>query len=132
MIDPCYYTLGALFSGVCAALALVSAIAMRRRGLMVVVNRLAFAVIGLGAVAAAIEFGGLLMLFGDDPYERAAFVNLTTGPYALYYWAGMVSTVIVPQLFWIRKFRSTAWIALVISLVILWQPILVMVLGLLP
>ena len=122
-MDPLYYGLGAGFTTVCVALAVASLIAMRREEMIVVVRVLAFVVIGFGVLVAAVRLEELHgALVGPDPYERAAAQVRMTGAYAWSYWGGLASEVVVPQLFWIRKCRATAWIALVLSLVMLWQP----------
>ena len=123
-VDLAFFLLGALLTTVCVALVVVSSIAMCNEELLVVVNLLAFVVIGLGGFAGAIELEHWLRSqFASNPFERAAFENRTGGRYAWYYWTSLVTSVVVPQLFWIRRFRTTAWIALVVSLVLLWEPI---------
>ena len=53
--------------------------------------------------------------YSGSPYEQFAFVNRAFGPYAWAYWLMVTCNVAVPQLFWMKKFRTTPWIIVVIS-----------------
>ena len=51
-------------------------------------------------------------------------MNRATGSYAIYYWIDVLGALLVPQLFWIRRCRATAWIAPLIGMVISIPPVL--------
>jgi Ni/Fe-hydrogenase subunit HybB-like protein len=56
--------------------------------------------------------------YSGNPYEKYAFWNRALGPYWWSYWLMMFCNVIVPQLFWVEKFRKNVlavWI-------IVWGP----------
>ena len=126
-----FYFIGAAMTCACVGVVLVSFLSIFRRELIPLVGFLAFAVIGLGGIRAALEVEPLLrMQFAGDPFERAAFVNRISGPYAWLYWLLLATVVVLPQLYWIRKFRTTPWISMLIGLALLWPLILELVAGL--
>jgi molybdopterin-containing oxidoreductase family membrane subunit len=56
--------------------------------------------------------------YGQNPYERFVFINRALGPYAWAYWIMVTCNVVVPQLFWFRKFRITPWLMLPVCLLV--------------
>ena len=123
-----FYVLGKLTTCACVAIVFVSLLSMFTRELIPLVRFLAFVVIGLGGMGAALEVEALLrMQFVEDPFERAAFVNRINGSYAWLYWIHLATVVVLPQLFWVRRCRATPWIALLIGLALLWPLILELV-----
>src|SRR5262249_24671120 len=56
--------------------------------------------------------------YSGNPYERFTFLNRAFGPYAWAYWTMVSCNVIFPQLFWIKKVRTTPWTIFILSLVI--------------
>ena len=51
-------------------------------------------------------------------YEGYAFYNRVQGPYAWAYWSMMTCNVISPQLFWIKKIRTSIVATFVLSIVV--------------
>ncbi|MES2310326.1 MAG: NrfD/PsrC family molybdoenzyme membrane anchor subunit [Verrucomicrobiota bacterium] len=56
--------------------------------------------------------------YSGNPYEKYAFWNRALGPYWWSYWAMMTCNVIIPQLFWVEKFRKNV----VAVWIIVWGP----------
>jgi molybdopterin-containing oxidoreductase family membrane subunit len=51
-------------------------------------------------------------------YEGYAFFNRVQGPYAWAYWSMMTCNVISPQLFWIKKIRTSIVSTFVLSIIV--------------
>lgn len=56
--------------------------------------------------------------YSGNLYERFIFLNRVSGPFAWSYWIMMTCNVIVPQIFWIKKWRRSIPIMFVASLLI--------------
>jgi molybdopterin-containing oxidoreductase family membrane subunit len=56
--------------------------------------------------------------YGGNPFERAAFWNRATGPYAWAYWTMMTCNLFVPQLLWSKRVRTSVPALFVISLLV--------------
>ena len=54
--------------------------------------------------------------YGQVQEEKFAFLNRAFGPYWWAYWTMISCNVISPQLFWIKKFRTTPWIIVIVSI----------------
>jgi molybdopterin-containing oxidoreductase family membrane subunit len=50
--------------------------------------------------------------------EQYAFINRATGPYWWAYWSMMTCNVISPQLFWIKKIRTSIVATFILSIVV--------------
>ena len=61
-------------------------------------------------------YDGEELTLDGNPYEQFAFINRAFGPYAWAYWIMISCNVITPQLFWIKKFRTTPIIVFVLSI----------------
>jgi Ni/Fe-hydrogenase subunit HybB-like protein len=59
-----------------------------------------------------------LAWYGGNLYERAAFWNRATGPYAWAYWTMMTCNLFVPQLLWWRRARTSIPVLFVLSLLV--------------
>ena len=59
-----------------------------------------------------------LAWFGGNPFERAAFWNRATGPFAWAYWTMVTCNAILPQLLWSRRVRTSVPILFVLSLLV--------------
>ena len=59
-----------------------------------------------------------LAWFGGNPYEKAAFWNRATGPFAWAYWTMMTCNAILPQLLWSKRVRTSVPILFVLSLLV--------------
>ena len=56
--------------------------------------------------------------YGGNPYEAFAFANRALGPLAWGYWIMVTCNVLVPQLFWLKKARTTPWIMMIVALAV--------------
>jgi hypothetical protein len=54
--------------------------------------------------------------YSGNAYERYAFINRAMGPYAWSYWIMISCNVIIPQLFWFKKFRRSIPVMFVVSI----------------
>jgi hypothetical protein len=52
----------------------------------------------------------------DDAIERYALLNRMSGPYWWAYWINAVGTMLIPQLFWLRKYRKRVWLSVIVAL----------------
>jgi len=61
--------------------------------------------------------------YSGSPYERFAFVNQAAGPFAWGYWIMIFCNVVVPQLFWFKRFRrnlALVWVLAILVNVGMW------------
>jgi molybdopterin-containing oxidoreductase family membrane subunit len=57
--------------------------------------------------------------YSQNPYESFVFLgNRPFGPYGLFYWIMVSCNVIIPQLFWFKKCRTTPWIMVIIAVLV--------------
>ena len=56
--------------------------------------------------------------YSGNIYESFTFINRAFGPYAWAYWIMVSCNVIVPQIFWVKKWRRTIWLMFVASILI--------------
>ena len=64
--------------------------------------------------AYATEF--FIAWYGGNEYERYAFINRATGPYAWAYWLMVSCNVIWPQLLWFKAIRTNMLLVFIISI----------------
>ncbi len=122
-IFPPYFVAGAIFSGFGMVLTLLipirticrleDVITVRHIELMCKVTLATGSIVGY---AYAMEF--FIAWYSGNPYERYAFMNRATGPYAWAYWIMISCNVITPQLFWFRKIRTNLIIVFVLSILV--------------
>ena len=63
--------------------------------------------------AYAMEF--FVAWYSGNQYEAFAFINRATGPYWWAYWSMVTCNVVIPQLFWFKKVRTSLFWLFVIS-----------------
>ncbi len=122
-IFPPYFVAGALYSGF--AMVLTLAIPLRhyfRLHDLITIRHLSLAARVLLATGAIVAYGYLSEIFmafyGGDEFEVAMTRDRWFGAYAPVYWSVMVCNVLIPQVLWSRRVRSSpAWL-LVVSIVI--------------
>jgi Ni/Fe-hydrogenase subunit HybB-like protein len=122
-IFPPYFVAGAIFSGLAMVLTLMIP-ARRFLGLEHVITtkhidnccKVALAT-GL-MVAYGYLMEDFMAWYGGNSYEAFAFWNRRNGPYAWVYAIQLICNVAVPQLFWVRRIRNTAWLAWIVSIFI--------------
>jgi molybdopterin-containing oxidoreductase family membrane subunit len=56
--------------------------------------------------------------YSENPFERFTYWNRATGHYAPFFWLMFLCNVVVPQLFWFKKFRRHIPLMLVVSLLV--------------
>ncbi|MCP4573605.1 MAG: polysulfide reductase NrfD [bacterium] len=111
-IFPPYFVAGAVFSG----FAMVGTLLIPARqwfGLKEFItlhhlenmNKIILATGSMVGFAYATEF--FIAWYSGNPNESFAFVNRAFGPYSWAYWIMVSCNVITPQLFWIKKVRTT-------------------------
>lgn len=115
-IFPPYFVCGAIFSGFAMVLTLMVVarqvmsfedyITARHLDAMCKITLATSMIVGLA-------YGTELFSawYGFNPYERFAFLNRMLGPYRGFYWVMIFCNVLVPQLLWFKRVRTTpAWI----------------------
>jgi molybdopterin-containing oxidoreductase family membrane subunit len=120
-IFPPYFVAGAIFSGFAMVLTLmVPARTMLNLEKLITIRHLdnmCKIILATGSIvglAYGTEF--FIAWYGQVQEEKFAFTNRAFGPYWWAYWIMVTCNVISPQLFWIKKFRTTPWIIFVISI----------------
>jgi molybdopterin-containing oxidoreductase family membrane subunit len=64
--------------------------------------------------AYAIEF--FIAWYSGNPYEQFTFINRAFGPYAWAYWTMITCNVFLPQLFWLKRVRTSIAATFVLAL----------------
>jgi molybdopterin-containing oxidoreductase family membrane subunit len=122
-IFPPYFVAGAIFSG-CAMVVTLAVPARAYFGLKQLItvrhldnlNKLILATSLLVGYAYAVEV--FMTWYGGNPYEAFTLANRALGPYAWAYWLMLGCNVAVPQLFWLKKCRTTPWMMLIVALLV--------------
>ncbi|MFK7777291.1 MAG: polysulfide reductase NrfD [Gimesia sp.] len=120
-IFPPYFVAGAVFSG----FAMVLTLMIPARKLCDIedlvtdrhLENMTKVIIATGSMvgyAYAMEF--FVAWYSGNRYETFAFINRAFGPYAWAYWIMVSCNVISPQLFWIKKIRTTPWMIFVVCI----------------
>jgi molybdopterin-containing oxidoreductase family membrane subunit len=122
-IFPPYFVAGAIYSG----FAMVMTLTIPLRSVFGLedfitsrhLQNMAKVMLATGLVVAygyAMEI--FISWYGANPYEEFVIVNRMTGPYRVYFWALIVCNVVIPQLLWMRRVRSSAAALFVISIIV--------------
>jgi Ni/Fe-hydrogenase subunit HybB-like protein len=122
-IFPPYFVAGAIFSGFAMVMTL-SIIVRKTFGLqdfitvnhLEKINKVMLLTGMMVGYAYSIEF--FMSWYSGNIYEAFTSINRATGPYAWAYWIMVTCNVIVPQLFWIKKWRRSVPIMFVASILI--------------
>ncbi len=122
-IFPPYFVAGAIFSGFAMVMTL-AVLARTAFGLenifnMRVLERMNIIMLVTGSMvgyAYAMEF--FTAWYSGNEYELFAFTNRAFGPYGWAYWIMVSCNVLVPQLFWFKRFRTSIAIMFVASILI--------------
>jgi len=122
-IFPPYFVAGAIFSGFAMVLTLMLVtrkvfkledyITIYHIELMNIVIIITGSIVG---VAYITEF--VIAWYSGVPYEQYAFINRAFGPYWWAYASMMSCNVIAPQLFWVKKIRTSIVSTFVLSIVV--------------
>jgi len=127
-IFPPYFVAGAIFSGFAMVVTLIiptrkffgleEIITARHLENMAKIMLATSMMVGL---AYSTEF--FVAWYSGNTYEAFTFLNRAFGPYAWAYWTMVTCNVLVPQIFWIRKFRNKTlvlWVASILINVGMW------------
>ncbi len=122
-IFPPYFVAGAIFSGFAMVLTLMiitrrlfrltDYITMQHIELMNIIILVTGSIVG---VAYLTEL--FMAWYSGVEYEQYAFLNRATGPYWWAYGIMMTCNVVSPQLFWIRKIRTSIVATFALSIVV--------------
>jgi Ni/Fe-hydrogenase subunit HybB-like protein len=122
-IFPPYFVAGAIFSGFAMVQTLLL-VARKVLGLenyitmfhIESMNKIIILTGSIVGVAYLTEF--FIAWYSGVEYEQYAFINRATGPYWWAYWSMMSCNVISPQLFWVKKWRTSIPFSWVLSIVV--------------
>ena len=122
-IFPPYFVAGAIFSGFAMVLTLVLVIraVFKLEDYMTVyhIELMNIIIIITGSIVGIAYITELFISwYSGVEYEGYAFYNRVSGPYAWAYWSMMTCNVISPQLFWIKKIRTSIVATFVLSIVV--------------
>lgn len=121
-IFPPYFVAGAIFSGFAMVVTLMTLV---RIGFpefknyvtldhMEVMNKIIMTTGMLVGYAYASEF--FIAWYSGNQYERFVFINRAFGPYGWSYWVMVTCNVLIPQVFWFRRFRRSIPVMFVVSI----------------
>jgi Ni/Fe-hydrogenase subunit HybB-like protein len=120
-IFPPYFVAGAVFSGFGMVLSLVlplrkllkleDIITVRHVDLMCKVTLATGSIVGY---AYCMEF--FIAWYSGNPYERFTFYNRAFGPYWWGFWIMFSCNVFIPQLFWMKFFRTNMIAVFILSI----------------
>lgn len=122
-IFPPYFVAGAIFSGFAMVLTLM--IPMRQLfGLKDYItdrhlDQMAKVLLATGLMvgyAYGVEF--FTAWYSGNDTERFVFLNRAFGPYGWSYWVMVSCNVLVPQLFWVRRLRTSPWVLFIASILV--------------
>lgn len=122
-IFPPYFVAGAIFSGFAMVMTLAvparewfgmkHLITMRHLDNM---NKIILVTGSMVGYAYGLEF--FIAWYSGVQYEQYAFINRALGPYAWCYWTMVTCNVVVPQIFWFKRARTSIPIMFIASLLV--------------
>ncbi|MCS7005160.1 MAG: polysulfide reductase NrfD [Cytophagales bacterium] len=122
-IFPPYFVAGAIFSGFAMVLTLMLVtrhtyklkdyITMEHIEMMNLIITVTGSIVGIAYIT---EF--FIAWYSNVPYEQYCFINRMGGQYWWAYWSMMACNVISPQLFYIKKIRTSITMTFVLSIVV--------------
>jgi molybdopterin-containing oxidoreductase family membrane subunit len=122
-IFPPYFVAGAIFSGFAMVLTLLlitrkvfkleDYITIYHIELMNIIIIVTGSIVGIAYITEL-----FIAWYSGVEYEGYAFYNRVQGPYAWAYWSMMTCNVISPQLFWIKKIRTSIVATFVLSIIV--------------
>ena len=122
-ILPPYFVAGAIFSGmaIVVTLMLICRVVFKLENLITMLHfdRMAKLILVTGSMVGYVYVLELFMAwYSGNPYERYAFWNRTLGPYAWASWVMIFCNAVAPQLFWLKRARSSIPILFGVSILI--------------
>ncbi|MGO9239275.1 MAG: NrfD/PsrC family molybdoenzyme membrane anchor subunit [Bryobacteraceae bacterium] len=122
-IFPPYFVAGAIFSGFAMVVTLLTLArwVYNLENLITVkhLDNMCKVILATGSIVAfayATEF--FIAWYSGNLYERFASMNRFFGPYYWASWPMLICNVVVPQLFWFRKFRTTPVLMFILSILV--------------
>ncbi|MBX7147670.1 polysulfide reductase NrfD [bacterium] len=122
-IFPPYFVAGAVFSGFAMVVTLLCIVreVFNLKDFITVghlenMNKIILLTGTIVGYAYIMEF--FIAWYSGSMYERFAFINRATGPYAWSYWIMMTCNVITPQIFWFKNLRRSIPVMFVASLIV--------------
>jgi molybdopterin-containing oxidoreductase family membrane subunit len=123
-IFPPYFVAGAIFSGFAMVVTLAvparayfglkNLITMRH---LENINKIILVTSLMVGYAYSIEL--FTAWYSQNPYESFVFLgNRPFGPYGVFYAIMVTCNVLIPQLFWFKKCRTTPWIMVIIAVLV--------------
>ena len=122
-IFPPYFVAGAIFSGFAMVITLLvimrqafrleHLITMRHLELM---NKIILVTGSMVGLAYLTEF--FIAWYSENPYERFVFLNRAFGPFYWAFWTMFICNVMVPQIFWFKRMRTTIPIMFLASILV--------------
>lgn len=122
-IFPPYFVAGAIFSGFAMVMTLLL-IAREVMGLkdyitIYHIEMMNIIIIVTGSIVGIAYITEYFMAwYSQVPAEQYAAINRATGPYWWAYWIMMTCNVITPQLFWVKKIRTSIVASFVLSILV--------------
>jgi molybdopterin-containing oxidoreductase family membrane subunit len=122
-IFPPYFVAGAIFSGFGMVMTLLiltrKVMALERYITLRHLEAMAKILLLTGSMVGFCYLTELFIAwYGGNPFERAAFWNRATGPYAWAYWTMMTCNLLVPQLLWSKRLRTSVPVLFGVSLLV--------------
>lgn len=122
-IFPPYFVAGAIFSGFAMVMTL-ALIARKIYGLEHIItmkhleniNKVILVTGMMVGYSYSMEF--FTAWYSGNEYETFAFINRAFGPYAWAYWTMITCNVLVPQIFWFKRFRTNIPVMFVASILV--------------
>ncbi len=122
-IFPPYFVAGAIFSGFAMVLTLGILVrkAFKLEDIITIdhfekMNKIMLVTGMMVGYAYSCEF--FIAWYSGNPYERFAFINRAFGPYWWSYWTMIFCNVVVPQVFWFKKYRRHIVVMFIASILI--------------
>jgi len=122
-IFPPYFVAGAIFSGfaMVMTLAIIARKVFKLEDFITIghfekMSKIMLLTGMMVGYAYSIEF--FMAWYSGNDYEAFAFLNRAFGPYAWAYWIMITCNVVVPQVFWFRKLRTSIPVLFVSSILI--------------
>lgn len=121
-IFPPYFVAGAIFSGFGMVVTLMTLVRMAYPKFkdyitidhMEVMNKIIMTTGLMVGYAYGSEF--FIAWYSGNEYEQFTFINRAFGPMAWAYWIMITCNVIIPQVFWFKKFRRSIPVMFVVSI----------------
>lgn len=122
-IFPPYFVAGAIFSGfaMVMTLMLIARQVLNLKDYITIyhIELMNIIIIVTGSIVGVAYLTELFISwYSGVTAEQYAFLNRATGPYAWAYWIMMTCNVISPQLFWVRKIRTSIVASFILSIIV--------------